>query len=257
MVGPALAHLLERDRAELLGGGGGLRARRIHHDHRAQVRHLLADLGDLRELLVVLAHDRARVGVGDHPQALLRRVRLVDRHDDRAGGGRGHVDVRPLRARVREDAQPLAGLDAEVDQPEADLLDDVGELRVGDVVPGAIALVAHRDMLGMLGGRLRDQVCDRARPGGRRGGGRGLHQDSFLNNCGEWGFDVRRWRTVWIGKPAAWPSGAGSRARRVAEPALGHACRSATSCPEARRGWARRGRRGAGRSARPGARRGA
>ena len=120
-------------------------------------------------------------GVGDHPQALLGGVGLVDRHDDSAGGGGGHVHVGPLGAGVGEDAEALAGLDAEVDQPEADLLNDVGQLRVGHVVPGAVALVAHGDLLGVLGGRVRDQVGDRLRPRGRRRG-RGLHRNSLLVN---------------------------------------------------------------------------
>ena len=136
----------------------------IDHDHGAQVRQLVADRGDLRELLVVLADDRAGAGVGDHPQALLGRVGLVDRHDDGARGGGGQVGIGPLGAGVGEDADALARLDPEVDQPEADLLHDRGELGVGDVVPGAVALEAHGGLARVLGCSVRNQVGDCARP---------------------------------------------------------------------------------------------
>jgi hypothetical protein len=47
-------------------------------------------------------------------------------------------------------------LDPDVDQTERDLLDDVRQLRVGDVVPDTVPLVAHGYLLGMLNGRIRD-----------------------------------------------------------------------------------------------------
>ena len=154
----ALAHLLERDRPERLGGRavGG-----VHHDHRVHLRDLLADREDLVELLLVLADHRAGFGVGDHPEALLGGVGLVDRHDDRPGRGRGHVRVGPLGAGVGEDADALALVEVEVDQPEANLLDDLGELSIGDVMPGAVTLVADGDVLGVLSGSARDQGGNR------------------------------------------------------------------------------------------------
>ena len=51
-------------------------------ERRAAAAHRL----DLRELRGVLADDRAGAGVGEHVPALLGRVRVVDRHDDGAGG---------------------------------------------------------------------------------------------------------------------------------------------------------------------------
>ena len=135
--------------------------------------------------MAVLADDRAGVGVGDHPEALLGRIGLVDRHDDRARGGRAHVGVGPLGSRVGEDAHALARLDTEVDQPQPYLLDDLGELGVVDIVPGAVALVAHRRVIGVRGGRTRDQVGDRARPGGGRLGGSGLHVQLSSSWIGE------------------------------------------------------------------------
>ncbi len=159
---PALAHLRERDR---LGGVVG-----VDHDHRAQLRQLLAHRGDLRELLSVLAHDRARARVGDHPVALLGGVGRVDRHNDSPGGGDRHVHVGPLWAGAREDAHPLPRLDAEVDKAERDLLHDLPELGVGDVLPGAGLLVSHRDLVRKRSSGGGDQVGDGARGRGLRGG---------------------------------------------------------------------------------------
>ena len=185
---PAFADLLERDRPqrtlagqsrsrgavprEVAGGGSiTMTVRRV--GTRSRMAAILASCS------LVLAYDRAGTGVGDHPQALLGGVGLVDRHNDRARGGGGHVRVGPLGAGVGEDAKALAGLDAEVDQPETDLLDDVGELRVGHVVPGTIALVAHRGVLGVCTGRARDQIGDRLRARARRHG-TVLHQYSLV-----------------------------------------------------------------------------
>jgi hypothetical protein len=46
----------------------------------------------------VLAEDRDRPGVADHPLALLRAVGGVDRHHDCPGRGAGELDLHPLRA---------------------------------------------------------------------------------------------------------------------------------------------------------------
>ena len=42
------------------------------------------------------------------------------------------------------------GLDTEVDQAERDLLDSLRELRVGDVVPGAVALEADGSVIAIV-----------------------------------------------------------------------------------------------------------
>jgi hypothetical protein len=62
-----LTDLLECDRAERLHSGGGravgLATRGVDHDDRAEIRQPIADLCDLRELLLVLADHRAGLGV--------------------------------------------------------------------------------------------------------------------------------------------------------------------------------------------------
>jgi hypothetical protein len=166
---PALADLVEGD------GVRGV-AVRIDDDQRAQLRQPVADGDDLGDLPGVLADDRHRVRVAHHPLALLGRVGRVDRHDDRAGARDGEVAVRPLRARVAQDADALAGLHAQVDEAEADLAHDLADLREGHVVPFAVGLVAHGDAVGELLCRTTNEVGDRLRSRRMRGGGAGLHR---------------------------------------------------------------------------------
>jgi len=80
--------------------------------------------------------------------------------------------VGPLGPGAGEDAHALARLDPEVDEAEGDLLDSLRELRVGDVVPRAVALVADRHALAVRRDGRGQQVGDRAGArdpfGGRR-----------------------------------------------------------------------------------------
>ena len=155
----ALAQRVERDRVADVAG-------RVDHDDRLQRRQVVAHRADLGDLRRVLADDRARLGVAGDPLALLGRVRRVDRHDDRPGGGDAEVGVRPLRPGRAEDRHAIARLDPEVDQAAADLRHDLAELGVADVVPGAVALVADRRAVAVLLGGQPDQVGDRRRAGG-------------------------------------------------------------------------------------------
>jgi hypothetical protein len=180
----ALAYVRQGDRAQRRSRGGGavrlgLLGGRVDRDHRAQIRQAIADGGDLRDLLLVLTGDRASPGVADHPVALLGRVGRVDRHDDQASRGGGHVQIGPLGSGVGEDCEALAGLEPQVDQAEADLLHDAGKLGIAHVVPLAIALVAHRGLLAVGAGRVRDQIGDRTGLSGRRRSG--LHGALLLN----------------------------------------------------------------------------
>ena len=68
-----------------------------------------------------------------HPLALVRGVGRVDRHDHGARGGDRVAGERPLDARVGQDADPIAGLDPEVDEAERELLDRLPGVGVGDL----------------------------------------------------------------------------------------------------------------------------
>ena len=170
----ALAQRVERDRVADVAG-------RVDHDDRLERGQVVADLADLRDLRGVLADDRARLGVARHPLALLGGVGRVDRHDDGARGRDAEVRVRPLGTGGAEDRDAVARGDAEVDQPAADLRDDLAELGVADVVPAAVTLEADRRMVAVPLGRKPDQVGDRRRPGGpfvNRHRGAALHGSS-------------------------------------------------------------------------------
>ena len=158
---------------ELVEREGGLGpVARVHDDQVLEGGEAVADLEDLGQLLGVLADDGHGLRVAHDPGALLGGVGLVDRHHDAAGGGDGEVDVRPLGPGVGEDADAVAGRDAEIDEAAADLGDDRADLGEGDVVPRAIVLVAHGDGVGMDLGRAGGEISDRLRAG-RRDVGRG------------------------------------------------------------------------------------
>ena len=116
---PPLAQHLEREHAAI-----GVRG--LHHDHELQRRQVRLDGADLRQLLCVLDEHRPRPGVMQHVMALLRRVRLVDRRDNRAGGKRRKTGVGPLRPRVRQDRNPVSRLDPQVDEPKRQLRSPCG-----------------------------------------------------------------------------------------------------------------------------------
>ena len=99
----------------------------------------------------------------EHVLALLRRVRLVYRHRDGTHRERGKARVGPLRARVRQDRNPVAWLDAEIDEPQRHLLQRAPELLVGDVNPLLARLVPERRRAPVARRRHRNQVAHRPR----------------------------------------------------------------------------------------------
>ena len=153
---PPLAQRIERDRA-----AAGVRG--LDHDHELQRRQVRLDGVDLRQLLGVLDEHRPRPGVMQHVVALLRRVRLVDRHDNRAGGERRKTRVGPLRPRVRQDRNPVSRLNPQVDEPERQLPHRAIQLLVGDIDPLATNLVPERRLAAVPCRRQPDQVSHRPR----------------------------------------------------------------------------------------------
>src|SRR5207244_13048257 len=125
------------------------------------------DLTDLRQLLLVLDEDGARLGVVEHVVALLRGVGLVDRDRGRAGGQDREVGVGPLRARVAEDRDTVTLADAEADEPPPNLADDLTQLLESDVDPVVAHLVAKGDPGTVLGRGQRSEVGHRRGAGAR------------------------------------------------------------------------------------------
>jgi hypothetical protein len=170
-----LAQVVERDRAGVRVG-----ARGVDHDDVPEVWQVLADGDDLRDLLGVLADDRDGLRVARHPLTFLGRVGLVDRDHDRTRRGRAEVREGPLGARIGEDADAVAALDAEVDQAEADLAHDLPRLRVVDVLPLVCDLVAREGSVAVELRGPTEEVGHRLRAGGDRRG-RSLHELLLLD----------------------------------------------------------------------------
>ena len=137
----------------------------FNHDDVLELVQAIADLGDLGRLALVLADHDARVRVAHHPLAFVRRVGRVDRDDYPAGTGDGQARVRPLGAGVAQQAHPLAGLQAHVDQPERDLVDDLADLGKGLVLPRLAVLRPDghtiREPISRVGRRPRDRPVAR------------------------------------------------------------------------------------------------
>ena len=93
------------------------------------------DLLDLRPLLRVLDEDDRRVRVNEDVAALGGQVRLVDRNRDRAAGEDREVDFHPFRTRPGEDRDPIARLEAELDEAGGDRPDALRHPLPRHVVP--------------------------------------------------------------------------------------------------------------------------
>ena len=154
-------------RAQLAQRDGALAGAIEGHDvlqRRAEVPNLL----DLRRLLGVLAEDHPALGVVEDVAALLGRVGVVDRRDDRAGAERAEIGQRPLRPRAREDRDAVAGMDPERDQAARDLAHRHAELGVRHLHPRIPADEAQRGTV-VGDGRLEHHLNESVRPGGAVG----------------------------------------------------------------------------------------
>ena len=139
----------------------------VDDDRVAQRRQVGAHLVDAVDVGRRLAHDDRGAGVAEHPLALVGRVRRVHRHDDGADRRRGEVDERELDARVAEHADPIAGLQAEVDQPVGDRLHPRPQLAERQRRPLAVALELAGDGVAVALGRHLRQLGHRQLRGHR------------------------------------------------------------------------------------------
>ena len=153
---PPLAQRSKRDRVPV-------GVRRVDHDHELQLRQVRRNGADLRQLLGVLYEHRPSPGVTQHVVALLRRVRLIDRHDNRAGGKRRKTRIGPFRPRVRQDRNPVSRLNPQIDEPKRQLPHHLVEPLVRDLNPLAVNLVRERRLAAVSCRRQPDQVSHRPR----------------------------------------------------------------------------------------------
>ena len=163
-----LEHLVGDVRAESLQHVDGVVLDRPDVLELRQVAGLprLAHAG---EVVGALGDDRAGAGVGQDPADLLGGGRLVDRHADRAGEPDGVVEEGPLVARLGQQRDPVARLDAGRHEALGDRAHLVVELRRGDVGPPVSAATAEDHRLRCLRG-VGDDVVGEV-PGGGDGDG--------------------------------------------------------------------------------------
>ena len=127
-------------------------------------------------------HQQADARLVDHVREFVGAVRRVDRHQDRADLRGGVLQDRPLRAVRRPDADPIALVDAQPDQPVRERQHVMVQPRIGPppsgepVDQGLAVGMSHRHPVEILADRLAEQWLVTSAVGVRRhDGGRSCH----------------------------------------------------------------------------------
>ena len=126
----------------------------VHHDFER--RHLLLDLQELVDLLLVLGERKARAGMLDDVGELLGDRILVDRHRHAAQRLRGAHRPVEQRAVVADHDQPIAAAEALIGQARGEQADLGRDMAPAMALPDAVFLFAI--------GRPVGAACGRARP---------------------------------------------------------------------------------------------
>ncbi len=115
---------------------------RIVVQHDAERRHLLLDLQELVDLLLVLGQRETRAGMLDDIGELVGHRILIDRH--RHAAQRLRRAHRPIESRpvVADHDQPIATPEAEIDQPRRQQEDLLGDMGPAIGLPDAVFLFA-------------------------------------------------------------------------------------------------------------------
>jgi hypothetical protein len=110
---------------------------RIEGDEELEIGQGVESCHDLVGLGLVAEKDAAGLAVPQLVLDLFGRQRGV--HGDIGGGGAEHSQVgdRPFDPVFREDADPVAGRDAQADQPGGDAVGLASDIPVGDVAEAA------------------------------------------------------------------------------------------------------------------------
>ena len=106
---------------------------------------------DVGRLVGVLAEHADGLGVVEDVRRVLRRAVRVDRRRDRADERKREVEQRPFHRRPREQCERLATADATGEEAVGEVLDPLGRLGPGDLVPVVVVL----DEVGGAGRRSR------------------------------------------------------------------------------------------------------
>ena len=155
---PARDHLVERDRPVAAGGA-------VEGDHVPQIRQFAPDRGDFAELSLVGDEDRGRARVAQNVFDVFGGQRGVDRYVGAAGGQTGEVRNGPLGPVLAQNGYAVAGANPELPQAEAQVLNLVRDLRVGEVAPDAVDFGAERcgPAVRVPGDRIEEELVQRAR----------------------------------------------------------------------------------------------
>ena len=139
--------------------------------HVLELGELLAQVLDDGAVLVGLDDHALGAGVGQAPLDLVGRRGLVDREGHRAGRPEGVVEQRPLVARRRDEADPVAGLQARGEEALRGGGDLVAEGRERHVLPLVVDQAAVGDVAAVrvgVGPRRGGEVVVVGHLGGRR-----------------------------------------------------------------------------------------
>jgi hypothetical protein len=121
-----------------------LAAVRLDPDHVGQAGQVAPHLLDLAALAPVLADDRLRARISDHPLTLVGRVGRVHGHGHGARCGDREAGQGPFDARVGQQTDTIADLDSQLDQAKCDLVDRPAGLAVCQLAPFAPGLETRR-----------------------------------------------------------------------------------------------------------------
>ena len=137
----------------------------VHHDFEG--RHLLLDLQELVDLLLVLGEREARAGMLDDVGELLGDRILVDRHRHAAQRLRGAHRPVEQRAVVADHDQPIAAAEALVGQARGEQADLGRDMAPAMALPDAVFLFAIGRPVGARAGALGQQLGKRVPSVGR------------------------------------------------------------------------------------------
>ncbi len=167
-----------------------------------QVRQFAADGGEGTRLVHPLDRAGPGPGVAQDPADLTGGGGGMHGDGDEAGGPGGEVEEGPLVAGAGHDGEPVAGGEPVGDEALGDGQHLAGELGAGDVVPGAVpVLAAERDGVGgLLGVDERDVGEAALFDGGHQRGQRRLQDGAVgaaqpgAGDGGRWCEGILRWR---------------------------------------------------------------
>ena len=119
----------------------------VDHVDVAEIGAMLAHGFDLVPLGIVFGERHPHLRIVEDHLHLSRRIGFVHRHGQGADGHDGHIQRRPLPARVRDHGDAVPGHDAAGDQPLAQRDHQILELRGGEGPPLALLVLVFNQRI--------------------------------------------------------------------------------------------------------------